>query len=98
MSQSGPLTLRTGGGSVTETLTGNSGGPVSPDAAFNINILGNNMSGINIVGNPATNTLTVTAFQATTTQEGTVTLATNAQAIAGTDSANAITSSALAAK
>ena len=98
MSQSGVLTIKSGGGSVTETLTGNSGGPVGPDAGFNINIVGNNSSGINIVGNPGTNTLTVTAFQATTSQEGTVTLATNAQAIAGVNTANALTSSNLAAK
>lgn len=39
-----------------ETLTGNSGGAVGPDGAFNINLLG--ADGINVVGNPATNTLT----------------------------------------
>lgn len=98
MSQSGVLTVNTSGKSVTETLTGNSGGAIAPDASHNINILGNNSSGINIVGNAATNTLTVTAYQATTSQEGTVTLATDAQAIAGTDTANALTSSNLAAK
>ena len=98
MSQSGVLTVKSGGGSTTETFTGNSGGAVGPDGLFNINLLGNNSSGINIVGNPGTNTLTVTAYQATTSQEGTVTLATNAQAIAGTDAANALTSAALAAK
>lgn len=98
MSQSGSVTVNTGGGAVVETLTGNSGGSVGPDGSFNINILGNNSTGINVVGNPGTNTLSITAFQATTSQEGTVTLATNAQAIAGTDAANAITSAALAAK
>jgi len=98
VSQSGVLSVVTGGGPVIETLTGNSGGPVGPDGAFNINVVGNNSSGINIVGNPGTNTLTVTAFQSTTSQEGTVTLATNAQAIAGTNTANAITPSNLTAK
>ena len=98
MSQSGILSAITSGGPVVETLTGNSGGPVGPNGSFNINLVGNNSSGINVVGNPGTNTLTVTAFQATTIQEGTVTLATNAQAIAGTDTANALTSSNLAAK
>jgi hypothetical protein len=48
-----------------ETLTGNTGGAVGPDAAFNINILGddstsNNINGLTVVGNAATNTLTVT--------------------------------------
>ena len=98
MSQSGTQKVNTGGNPTVETVTGNTGGPVGPDASHNLNLLGNNSSGINIVGNPATNTLTVTAFQATTSQEGTVTLATNAQAIAGTDTANALTSSNLTAK
>jgi len=39
-----------------ETLTGNTGGPVGPDGAFNINIIGSN--GILIAGNAGTNTLT----------------------------------------
>lgn len=40
-----------------ETLTGDSGGAVGPNAAFNINILGG--PGIDVVGVPGTNTLTV---------------------------------------
>jgi len=40
-----------------ETLTGDTGGPVGVDAAKNINILGG--TGINVDGNPATNTLTI---------------------------------------
>lgn len=40
-----------------ETLTGNSGGAVGPDAAFNINLLGSN--GVLVTGNPGTNTLTI---------------------------------------
>lgn len=98
MSQAGVTSLRTGGGATTETLTGNSGGAVSPDASFNINIVGNNTSGINIVGVPAANTLTVVAYQGTTTQQGTLTLATNAETIAGTDTAKAITADDLKAK
>jgi hypothetical protein len=98
VSQAGVTSLRTGGGATTETLTGNSGGAVSPDASFNINIVGNNTSGINIVGVPAANTLTVVAYQGTTTQQGTLTLATNAETIAGTDTAKAITADDLKAK
>lgn len=98
MSQAGVLTVSTSGASVIETLTGNSGGAVSPDASHNINILGNNTSGINVVGNPGTNTLSIVGIQSTTSQRGTVTLATNAQAIAGSDTSNAITSAALSAK
>lgn len=93
MSQSGVLTVQTSGAPVVETLTGNSGGPVAPDGSHNINILGNNASGINVVGNPGTHTLSVVAYQATTAQQGTVFLATNAQATARTDTFNALTSS-----
>lgn len=45
------------GGGDLETLTGNSGGPVSPDGAQNINVVGDGV-GITIAGNPGTNTLT----------------------------------------
>jgi hypothetical protein len=40
-----------------ETITGDVGGAVSVDAAFNINLVGG--IGIDVVGNPATNTLTI---------------------------------------
>lgn len=40
-----------------ETLTGDSGGAVGPDAAFNVNILGG--SNVTTVGNPGTNTITI---------------------------------------
>lgn len=45
-------------GSVVEFLTGNSGGPVPPDGANNINIIGAGV--VDVAGNPATNTLTIT--------------------------------------
>ena len=45
------------GGGDLETLTGNSGGAVSPDANDNINVVGDAV-GITIAGNPGTNTLT----------------------------------------
>ena len=41
------------------TLTGNEGGAVGPDGSNNINILGG--SGIDVSGNPGTNTLTITS-------------------------------------
>ncbi len=41
-----------------EKLTGDTGGAVGPDGAFNINILGG--TGVTVVGNPATHTLTIT--------------------------------------
>ena len=40
------------------TITGNSGGPISPDASNNINIVGS--SGITVTGTPLTSTLTIT--------------------------------------
>jgi len=45
------------GGTYIQTLTGNSGGAVSPTAGGNINVIGT--SPISVTGNPATNTLTV---------------------------------------
>ncbi len=41
-----------------DSLTGNAGGPVGPDAGGNVNILG--AGGITVTGNPGTNTLTIT--------------------------------------
>jgi hypothetical protein len=68
-----------GGVSFINTVTGNTGGPVSASAG-NINIVGDGTS-INIVGNPGLNTLTVSAiggssgpsFLAYLTNEATVT-------------------------
>jgi len=58
MSQSGIYDQSTSGPDI-ETLTGNSGGAVSPDGLFNINIVGDTADGISVVGNPGTNTLTI---------------------------------------
>lgn len=98
MSQEGVLSFNSSGAAVVETLTGNSGGAVGPDAGHNINITGNTTLGITVIGNPGTNSLNIVASQATTTQFGVVKLATNAQAIAGTDTAAALTSDDLKAK
>jgi len=84
-----------GGGA---TYEGNTGGLVSPNVSNTLFVVGNNSTGINVIGNSPINTLTIVGLQSSTTQEGTVTLATNAQAIAGTDTFNAVTSAALAAK
>lgn len=99
MSQGGPLSSTgSGSGSPVETLTGNSGGPVPPDAAFNINVLGNNGVGIDIVGNAGTNTLTVMGLPSSTTQIGVIEIATNAETIAGIDTIRAVTPDDLTAK
>ncbi len=77
---------------------GNSGGDVVPNVGNQLFIIGTNSTGINVVGNSPINTLTISAFPGTTSQYGTLLLATNAQAIAGMDGANAVTSVALGAK
>lgn len=54
------ITKYSSGGTIlpdVETLTGDVGGPVGPDGAFNINILGGN--NILTTGNPGTNTITI---------------------------------------
>lgn len=58
MSQQGMLTDSTSAGGDIETLTGDTGGAVGPDGAFNINLLGG--AGIEVTGSPGTNTLTIT--------------------------------------
>lgn len=57
MSQAGLLSESTSALPDIETLTGNVGGIVGPDAAFNIDILGS--GDITVTGNPGTNTLTI---------------------------------------
>jgi hypothetical protein len=56
MSQIAKLAEGTGKPDV-ETLTGNTGGPVGPDGAFDIRVVGS--AGILVVGNPVTHTLTI---------------------------------------
>ena len=47
-----------GGGGDVDTLTGNAGGPVSPDGVGNINVVG--VGGVVVFGTPISNTLTIT--------------------------------------
>jgi len=98
MSQSGIISDLTSPFGDVEFLTGNAGGAVGPDATFNINILGSNVQGINIVGVPATNTLTVSGIDATTAQKGVAELATDAETIAGAATTVTVTPASLAAK
>lgn len=81
-----------------DTLTGNSGGAVGADGAGNIDILGSTATGINIVGTPGTNSFSVDGIASSTTQVGTVELATDAETIAGTDPDRAVVPSSLDAK
>lgn len=77
------------------TTTGASNDPVVP-LAGSVAVLGAN--GVTTDSTPNNNTITVSGIQATTAQIGVTTLASSAQAIAGTDAVNAVTSAALAAK
>lgn len=54
-------------GSVVLTLTGNTGGAVGPDGGGNIDVVGDG-STVNVVGNPGTNTLTISADTSVATQ------------------------------
>jgi hypothetical protein len=56
----------TGGAAALDTLTGDTGGAVPPDMSDNINILGG--TGIQVNGNPATNTLTIEGIDPIATQ------------------------------
>lgn len=98
MSQAGANSNTGSGASVVETLTGNSGGAVGPDGTFNIDILGNNATGIDVVGTPASNLLTILGLPSSETQVGTIEIATDAETIAGTDTERAVVPSSLAAK
>lgn len=81
-------------GAIPTTFTADSGSAVP--SGNNLNILGTVAQGISTSGSGATITLTVA--NATTSQKGVVALATNAEAIAGTDTAKAITADDLKAK
>jgi len=77
-----------GTGVPVEQITGNTG-TVVPDSSFNVDILGDNASGINTVGSG--NTLTIFGLPSSTTQIGTTRYATNAEAAAQTIGTVALT-------
>ena len=65
MSQGGTLSNKSGALANIETITGDTGGPVGPDVAFNLNLIGaessdNDVNGITVAGTPGTNTEAVT--------------------------------------
>lgn len=95
MSQGGANSTTGSGSLVVETLTGNSGGAVGPSAAFNIDVLGNNTSGIDIIGTPGSNLLTIMGFQASITQRGTTEYATTVETGTLTDTTRSITPASL---
>jgi hypothetical protein len=87
-----PLGLSASAG--VQTITGNAG-IVNPSAG-NVNIVGSNITGINTNG--ALDTLTISALASSTTQEGTIALASDAEVLLGADSSKAVVSSSLANK
>jgi len=96
MSQAGRFgTSGGGGGGAVDTLTGNSGGAINPDGFGNINVIGN---GTNVSVAGGGSTLTISVADATETVAGKIELATNAETIAGTDTARADTPDDLKAK
>jgi len=98
MSQAGILQDQTTALSDIETLTGNSGGAVGPDGAGNVDFVGDNTQGINIVGTPASNLLTVSGINATTSQIGVSEFADGTETTTGTDGTRAVTPLGLASK
>lgn len=82
-----------GSGVPTDSLTPNSGGAVVPDAFYNINVLGDNATGITTVGNLSPNTLTIQGIASSTTQVGTTRYATNSEAAAQASDTVALTPS-----
>ncbi len=58
MSQAGRFNDGTPTPGTILTLTGNSGGPVGPDGGGNIDVVGDGTT-VDVVGNPGTNTLTI---------------------------------------
>lgn len=88
-------------GSVS-TLTGNSGGAVGPDGMGNINVVGDNSKGINIVGTPGSNILTASlvgggiATQSYTTNLNTPVTPTSSGVIDLTQSTSTYTDGAVA--
>lgn len=98
MSQAGILQDQTTSLADIETLTGNSGGAVGPNGAGNVDVVGDNTQGINIVGTPASNLLTVSGINATTSQIGVSEFADGTETTTGTDGTRSVTPLGLASK
>jgi hypothetical protein len=89
-------TLNLSAGATVPTTFTEDGASVATPSSNNLNIFGTSAQGISTSGSGAT--VTITASNASTSQKGVVALATNAEAIAGTDTAKAVTSDDLKAK
>ncbi len=89
------ISLGSGTTGAIVTLTGDSGGAIAP-VGGNIDVLGDSVDGVSVVGTAGTLTINVAA--ASTTQRGTMEIATTAEAIAGSSSIVAVAPNGLQAK
>lgn len=89
------ISLGSGTTGAVNTLTGTTGGAISP-LAGNINILGSAAQGTSVSG--ALNSLVVTVADWTTSQKGVGILSSDAQAVTGTGTTQAVTPAALTAR
>lgn len=89
------ISLGSGTTGAVNTLTGTTGGAISP-LAGNINILGSAAQGTSVSG--ALNSLVVTVADWTTSQKGVGILSSDAQAVTGTGTTQAVTPHALTAR
>jgi hypothetical protein len=89
------ITLGSGTAGGVVSLTGDSGGAIVA-VGGNIDVVGDATDGTSVVGTAGT--LTINVEQSSTTQRGTVELATDAEAVTGTDADRAITAAALTAR
>lgn len=81
-----------------ETITGNSGGAAGADGSGNFNLTGDNPTGINVVTDPITFSGKIFGLASSTTQVGTVALATGLETTTGTNATKAVTPAGLATK
>jgi hypothetical protein len=89
------IALGTGAVGGVVTLTGTTGGPISPIAG-NISILGTAAAGLSFAGTAGTLTGNIAA--ATTSQRGTLATSTDAASVTGTSTAVAVTPASLTAR
>lgn len=88
-------TLLGPGSTELDTLTGDSGGAISP-VTGNIDILGDLTDGVSVVGTAGTLTINIAA--ATAVQRGTLETSTDAESVTGTSDAVAVTPASLTAR
>lgn len=81
-----------------DTLSDNAGTTVGASASGNIQLAGDNTSGINSVSTPASNLITFFGIQASESQRGTVELATGAETTTGSSTSLAVHPSGLNTK